>query len=99
MVGRQPDIVMWYRNFGRPLLDSSKITNLRATGQTPMVTWEPHNQSLSGIASGRYDSYLHESARIAKSWGGTQMGRFAHGMNGASIRSPPTSPATNGSTT
>jgi len=82
MVGRQPDIVMWYRDFGRPLLGSNEIANLQATGQTPMVTWEPYNQSLSQIASGAYDSYLHKSADIAKSWGGTLMVRFAHEMNG-----------------
>jgi hypothetical protein len=82
MVGRQPDIVMWYRGFGQPLLYSNEIANVRATGQTPMVTWEPYDQSLSQIASGEYDSYLHESAAIAKSWGGTLMVRFAHEMNG-----------------
>jgi Glycosyl hydrolase family 26 len=82
MVGRQPDIVMWYRGFGQPLLNSNEIANLHATGQTPMVTWEPYSQSLSQIASGAYDSYLHESARIATSWEGTLMVRFAHEMNG-----------------
>jgi Glycosyl hydrolase family 26 len=83
MVGRQPDIVMWYRYFGQPLLGQEEIENLQATGQTPMVTWEPYDQSLSQIASGAYDSYLHEAAAVAKSWGGTLMVRFAHEMNGA----------------
>jgi beta-mannanase len=82
MVGRQPDIVMWYRDFGQPLLYSDEITNFRATGQTPMATWEPYDQELSQIASGAYDSYLHESAQIAKSWGSTLMIRFGHEMNG-----------------
>jgi len=81
MVGRKPDIVMWYRDVGQPLLYSNEVTNLRATGQTPMVTWEPA-QSLSGIASGAYDSYLHEAAKVAKSWGSPMMIRFAHEMNG-----------------
>lgn len=82
MVGRQPDIVMWYRDFPQPLLYSNEISNLRATGQAPMITWEPYEQSLSGIAAGAYDSYLRESAQIAKSWGGPLMIRFAHEMNG-----------------
>jgi glycosyl hydrolase family 26 len=82
MVGRQPDIVLWYRDFGLPLMYSDEIRNLGATGQTPMVTWEPYDQSLSQIASGAYDSYLHESAAIAKSWGKNLMIRFAHEMNG-----------------
>jgi hypothetical protein len=82
LVGRQPDIVMWYRDFGQPLLYSDEIRNFRATGQTPMATWEPYDQDLSRIASGEYDSYLHESAQIAKSWGNTLMVRFGHEMNG-----------------
>jgi hypothetical protein len=82
MVGRQPDIVMWFRNFGQPLMERREMTSLRATGQTPMVTWEPNKQSLSQIASGEYDAYLHESAAIARSWGGQLLVRFAHEMNG-----------------
>jgi len=82
MVGRQPDIVMWYRDFGQPLMYSNEIKNLGATGQAPLITWEPYEQSLSGIASGAYDKYLQESAAIAKSWGKPLMIRFAHEMNG-----------------
>lgn len=82
MVGRKPSIVMWYRDFGQPLLYPVEAANLRATGQVPMVTWEPHDQPLAAIASGAYDSYLRESAQIAKAWGGTLMIRFAHEMNG-----------------
>lgn len=82
MVGRQPDIVMWYRNFPRPLLQADEIANLRATGQTPMVTWEPQAASLTEIAAGAYDEYLHESAALAKSWEGPLLLRFAHEMNG-----------------
>ena len=82
MVGRKPDIVMWYRDFGQPLMYSNEIGNLGATGQTPLVTWEPYEQSLSQIASGAYDSYLHQSAQVAKAWGRTLMVRFAHEMNG-----------------
>lgn len=82
MVGRQPDIVMWYRDFGQPLMYSNEVKNLGATGQTPLVTWEPYEQSLSQISSGAYDKYLQESAAIAKSWGKPLMIRFAHEMNG-----------------
>jgi hypothetical protein len=81
-VGRQPDIVMWYRDFGLPLMYSNEIRNLGATGQIPLVTWEPYGQSLSQIATGAYDKYLHESAAIAKSWAKPLEIRFAHEMNG-----------------
>jgi glycosyl hydrolase family 26 len=82
MVGRRPDIVMWYRDFPQPLMAKSEVANLRATGQMPMVTWEPHAASLAGIAAGEYDAYLHEAAAIAKSWEGPLLVRFAHEMNG-----------------
>lgn len=82
LIGRQPDIVMWYQDFGNSLLTSKEISTLNATGQSPMVTWEPYNQSLSAIASGSYDSYLRDSARVAKGWGKELMIRFAHEMNG-----------------
>ncbi|HEU5063722.1 MAG TPA: glycosyl hydrolase [Solirubrobacterales bacterium] len=82
MVGRQPDIVMWFRDFGQPLMWSNEIANLKATGQTPMITWMPYQQKLSSIAAGDYDAYLRESAKIAKSWGGTLQIRFAHEQNG-----------------
>lgn len=81
MVGRQPDIVMSYRDFDLPLLYSNEISNLRATGQIPLISWEPYH-SLAEIASGEYDSYLHEQAKVAKSWGSTLMIRFGHEMNG-----------------
>lgn len=82
MVGRQPEIVMYYREFGEPLMYSNEAANLRATGQTPMVTWEPYDTSLSSIASGASDAYLVEQAQLAKQWGGPLMIRFAHEMNG-----------------
>jgi hypothetical protein len=82
MVGRQPDMVMWYRDFGQQLMEAPEVDNLRATGQTPMVTWEPNDVSLVEIAAGAYDAYLHESAEIAKAWGAPLLLRFAHEMNG-----------------
>ena len=81
MVGRKPDIVMSYRDFDLPLLYSNEVSNLRAGGQTPLISWEPYH-SLSDIASGDYDGYLHEQAKVAKAWGSTLLLRFGHEMNG-----------------
>jgi hypothetical protein len=81
-VGRPADIAMWYHDFGHTLLTSEERAALQASGQTPLVTWEPYGQSLTDIAAGRYDSYVRESARVAKAWGGELMLRFAHEMNG-----------------
>ena len=82
MVGRQPDIVLSYHYFEDAIMTSSEMATLRATGQTPMVTWEPYDVWLPDIANGDYDAYLRRSARIAAAWGGEMMIRFAHEMNG-----------------
>lgn len=81
-VGAQPALTLWYTNFGSTLLTSEQASVLRETGQAPIVTWEPYDQSLSAIAGGSYDSYLRSSARLAKSFGSELMVRFAHEMNG-----------------
>ncbi len=81
--GRRPDVSLWYHDFGDSLLTPEEMSALRSTGETPLVTWEPYGQSLSSIASGSYDSYIRDSARIAKGWGGELMVRFAHEMNGS----------------
>lgn len=82
MVGAQPEIVMYYRDFDLPLLYSNEVENLRATGQTPMASWEPGDQRLADIAAGDYDNYIREQATLAKEWGSTLMIRFGWEMNG-----------------
>jgi len=82
LIGRQPDLVLFYHDFGHSLITSEEAATLNATGQTPMVTWEPHSQSLSSIAAGTHDSYLRKSAQTAKAFGRELMVRFAHEMNG-----------------
>jgi hypothetical protein len=85
MVGRRPDIFLVFRNMGGPLLYSSEISNLRARGETPMVTLEPYLSSgvasLPDIAAGKYDSYFRKEADAVRGLGMTVMIRFAHEMN------------------
>lgn len=85
MVGRKPDIFLVFRNMGGPLLYSSEIANLRARGETPMVTLEPYLSSgvasLPDIAAGKYDSYFRKEADAIRGLGMTVMIRFAHEMN------------------
>ncbi len=89
MVGRKPDIVMDYSNVTDPLLTQREISNLQARGETPMVTWQLFQSGysgpttpLEGIATGGYDSYLHEAAALAKTLPFEVMIRFGHEMNG-----------------
>jgi hypothetical protein len=85
MVGRKPDIFLVFRNMDGPLLYSSEISNLRARGETPMVTLEPYLgsgvASLSDIAAGKYDAYFRKEADAVRGLGVTVMIRFAHEMN------------------
>lgn len=88
-VGGQPQIVMWYRDFGLPLFYSNERATLEATGATPMVSWEPLDGNgairLSAIAGGVNDEEIIAAARLAKTWDGEFMLRFAHEMNLPSI--------------
>jgi hypothetical protein len=85
MVGRRPDIFLVFRNMSGPLLYSSEINNLRARGETPMVTLEPYTSggvaSLADIAAGKYDDYFRKEADAVRGLGMTVMIRFAHEMN------------------
>jgi hypothetical protein len=85
LVGRKPDIFLVFRNMEGPLLYSSEVNNLRARGETPMVTLEPYVDggvaSLSDIAAGKYDSYFRKEADAVRGLGMTVMIRFAHEMN------------------
>ncbi len=85
MVGRNPDILLVFRSMDGPLLYSSEVSNLRARGETPMVTLEPYTSagvaSFSDIAAGKYDSYFRKEADAVKGLGMTVMLRFAHEMN------------------
>lgn len=85
LVGRKPDIFLVFRDMSGPLLYSSEASNLRARGETPMVTLEPYTNSgvasLADIAAGRYDSFFREEADAVRGLGMTVMIRFAHEMN------------------
>jgi hypothetical protein len=88
MVGRKPDIVMFYRDFVVPLMTDQQVANLKARGEVPMITWEPDQPgsgfpvaNLADIASGKYDNYIRQAAQRAKEYSSEVMIRFAHEMN------------------
>ena len=82
MVGRKPDVVLYFREWNLPLLYSNEVRNLAATGQTPLASWEPEGIELTDISGGRYDKYLREEAAAARDRGTEMMIRFGHEMNG-----------------
>jgi hypothetical protein len=79
---RSPAIVVYYQSWSEPALYQSQLRAAAQRGAVPMVTWEPWDASLRGIAAGRHDAYIRASARDATAYGGPIMLRFAHEMNG-----------------
>jgi endoglucanase len=81
-IGRRPVIWHTYRNWDQDPFPTDIVGTAHEAGAVALITWEPFDRDLRGIASGRYDSYVRSSARQAKSWGKPILLRFAHEMNG-----------------
>jgi hypothetical protein len=86
-VGRQPTIVLAYKNWSIEPFYPPELDRVWKGGAVPMITWEPQKADLSGIpqrdiASGRYDRYIRQSAEAAAAWGHPIFVRFAQEMNG-----------------
>jgi hypothetical protein len=87
-LGRQPAILISYKNWTQAPFVYSQLDDIWETGAVPMITWEPWDDSgqgisLESIAGGAYDGYLENAARAAAGWGKPLMVRFAHEMNGS----------------
>lgn len=86
-VGRQPVIVLSYKNWSIAPFERPELRRVWGEGAVPMVTWEPetasgHGIPLRRIAEGRYDDYIRQSAEAAARWGKPILLRFAQEMNG-----------------
>ncbi len=87
-VGRQPAIVLSYKNWSIPPFYAPELDSVWRRGAVEMVTWEPQTAKgkgipLRAIVAGRYDRYVRQSAEAAAEWGKPIMLRFAHEMNGS----------------
>jgi hypothetical protein len=86
-VGRQPTIVLSYKNWSIEPFYPPELDRVWRGGAVPMVTWEPQKADQSGIplrdiVAGRYDKYIRQSAEAAAAWGHPLFLRFAQEMNG-----------------
>lgn len=85
-LGRQPAILLSYKDFTQAPFVYSQLDEIWSTGAIPMITWEPWTDSggvsLQAIASGAYDGYLEDAARAAAGWDQRLMVRFAQEPNG-----------------
>jgi hypothetical protein len=86
-VGRQPAIVISYKNWSIPPFYEPELESVWRRGAISMVTWEPQTAKGKGIplreiVAGRYDRYIRLSAEAAAEWGKPILLRFAQEMNG-----------------
>lgn len=80
MIGRQPNIAVYYSSWWEPF-QLSFAQSARAHGALPMVQIEPSDVSLAAIADGYYDSYLRSYASAVRDYGGQVILAFGHEMN------------------
>ena len=90
--GRKVNLFMWYQDFAHfPDFDASLAQALHDRGATPMLTWDPWDQTagvyqpryaLARINDGTHDEHIRRWAREIAAWGKPLMLRFAHEMNG-----------------
>lgn len=89
-MGRNPALVMWFRDFTTLPFVTEDLNRVAAIGAAPVITWEPWNSStkdgtgysMSAIRSGALDGYLRDAARQAAAWKKRIYVRLAHEMNG-----------------
>jgi mannan endo-1,4-beta-mannosidase len=80
--GVRPNLITYFRNFGQPFSASDACVVIRA-GALPLIQiepWAPY--TVSGIAHGRWDSYLKTFARAVRAFGARIALGFGHEMNG-----------------
>ena len=87
LVGRQPVMVLSYKNWSVEPFYPPELERLWDGGAVPLVTWEPETADGNGvplreIVEKRHDRYIRKSAEAAAAWGKPIMLRFAQEMNG-----------------
>ena len=80
-VGRQPNLVLYYRGWGQPF-DKGFAETAASHGATPFVQLNPTRVPLARIARGAYDAYLTRFARQVAAFGQPVVIGFGHEMNG-----------------
>ena len=81
-IGRQPNLVCYYSAWLEQFQASFAISAAKH-GAVPIVQINPAGVSLSAIASGKYDAYLHRYAAAVHSYGRRIILSFGHEMNGS----------------
>lgn len=56
-IGQRLDVVHWFMNWDNDFYPEL-VADASANGRRPLISWQPHRQSLEDIASGKYDNYI-----------------------------------------
>lgn len=80
LVGRQPQIAVYYSSWWEPF-QTSFAQAAYAHGAIPMAQMEPSGISLAKIAAGQYDTFVAAYARAVRSYGHPVILAFGHEMN------------------
>ncbi len=80
-LGRRLDIVHWFTNWENPYFPEL-VEAASQGGRLPMISWQPHRQSVADIAAGRYDAYMRDWALGAATAPGLVYVRPFPEMNG-----------------
>jgi mannan endo-1,4-beta-mannosidase len=79
--GVRPGIVVYYSGWLEPF-QARFAAAVASHDALPLVQIDPTGISLTAIASGQYDAYLHSYASAVKAFGGRVILSFGHEMNG-----------------
>ena len=86
------DIVMWFSDWSRGVVDRRQLEAVASHGSVAEITWEPWDSalgpnqpqpeySMSSIVAGEHDDYIRQWADELREFGRPVMLRFAHEMN------------------
>jgi len=56
-LGRRLDVVHWFTNWNQPYFPEM-VALASTAGRKPLISWQPHEQSIADIAAGVYDQYI-----------------------------------------
>ncbi len=80
-VGRRFDVAHWFTSWDHAY-DPVPVAAVLGSGRFPLITWQPHQQSVGEIAAGVHDDYLRSWAHGIREAGGTVYLRPFPEMNG-----------------
>jgi hypothetical protein len=61
LIGRRLDVVHWFTNWDNAY-EPGMVDAVASEGRLPLISWQPHRQSVRSIAEGEHDDYIRSWA-------------------------------------